>query len=238
MSQNTPHSSSDQPRPDRSASGPPSASERLKQDVGDATEQAKQHVRNFAGQAKDEAAKAKAVGEKKIQQATESAKAIGRDYAKQKKSQAAAEVGVFRDAVQKAADMLSEENHNGVASYVSAAAEQLDRLRESIEVRNVGDLFGEAQRVARKHPEIVYGGLFIAGLALMRFLKASKDEDDSSDLAGQYPVGSGRPDRLRRGQRLPRGPVVPGNSRLLGRGSSPTNVIASDTVVTNLRYNA
>ena len=238
MSHATSLSSGNQPRPDKSTFGPQSASERLKQDVGGATEQAIQHVRDFAGQAKDEAVKAKAVGEKKIRQATESVKATSRDYAKQKKSQAAAEVGVFRDAVQKAADKLSEDNHEGVASYVSAVAEQLDRLREGIEERNVGDLFGEAQRVARKHPEMVYGGLFVAGLALIRFLKASKDKDDLSDRTGKSAIDSARPDRLRRGLRLPRDPGVPDNSRPLGREPSRANMIASDVVVTNPRCNA
>lgn len=202
-----------------------------------AAEQAKQRANDLAAEATDEVAKLKAAGEKKVREATESVKATTRDYAKQKKSQAASEVGVFRDAVQKAADKLSEENHEGVASYVSAAAEQLDRLRVSIEDRNVGDLFGEAQRVARKHPEIVYGGMFVAGLALMRLLKASKD-DDQVDSFGDRQVGSSRPDRMRRGQRMPGDAGVPRDTRLPSRQPRSTAVVASDTVVVNPRYNA
>jgi hypothetical protein len=200
-------------------------------------EQAKQRARDLAADATDEMAKLKAAGEKKVRQATESVKATTHDYAKQKKSQAASEVGVFRDAVQKAADKLSEQNHGGVAGYVSAAAEQLDRLRESIEDRNVGDLFGEAQRVARKHPEIVYGGMFVAGLALMRFLKASND-GDQADQTTDYPVASSRPDRIRRGQRIPGNPGATSGPRSPGRQPSPTTVVASDTFVVNPRHNA
>ncbi len=165
------------------------------------TEQVTRQAKELSGQARDQAARAKAAGEKKIHEATESVKATSRDYFKQKKSQAAAEVGVFRDAVQKAANKLREEDHQGVASYVSAAAEQLDRLRESIEERQVGDPLGEAQRIARKHPEVVYGGLIVAGLAIMRFLKASNEKDEASQATtGSHPTSDRRPERTGRGQ--------------------------------------
>lgn len=231
MSQRTqPHS----PSHGQSGQSKPSAGERLKKDASDAAEQVKQRASDLSDQAKSEATKAKAFGDKKVRQATESVKATSRDYAKQKKSQAACEVGVFRDAVQKAADKLSEENHVGVASYVSAAAEQLDRLRESIEERNVGDLLGEAHRVARKHPEIVCGGMFVAGLALMRFLKASNGADADADAdVDKHRVGSTRPVQMQRGQRLPRDPGVPRDSRLSGRQPPRTSIVSSDTVVTN-----
>ncbi len=200
-------------------------------------EQAKQRASDLAAEATDEAAKLKAAGEKKVRQATESVKATTRDYAKQKKSQAASEVGVFRDAVQKAADKLSEEDHGGVAGYVSAAAEQLDRLRESIEDRNVGDLFGEAQRVARKHPEIVYGGMFVAGLALMRFLKASND-NDGADQFGDHQDGNSRPDPMRRGHQVSRDFGTPRDTRMPSRQARPTPVVSRDAVVGNPRHNA
>ncbi len=200
------------------------------------TEQVKQHASNLTDQAHAETAKAKELGEKKIREATESVKATSRDYAKQKKSQAASEIGVFRDAVQKAADKLSEENHEGVASYVAAAAEQLDRLRESIEDRSVGDLLRDAQRVARKHPEIVYGGMFVTGLALMRFLKASSD-DDSSDVDGKR-VGGTVPKQTNRGRQLPRDPRLSQDSQLPGRQSPRTTDAFRDTVVTNPNYTA
>jgi hypothetical protein len=199
-------------------------------------EQVKQHASNLTDQARAEAGKTKALGEKKIRAATESVKATSRDYAKQKKTQAASEIGVLRDAVQKAADKLIEENHEGVAGYVSAAAEQLDRLRESIEERSVGDLVGEAQRVARKHPEIVYGGMFVAGLALMRFLKASSDAD-TPDREGKR-VSETNPQRMNRGQQTPRGPAVPRDSQLPRRQTPRTANAFSDTVVTNPNYTA
>lgn len=202
------------------------------------TKQVTQQAKDLTEQDQDQVAQAKAVGEKKIREATESVKATGRDYVQQKKSQAAAEVGVFRDVVQKAADKLCEEDHQGVASYVSAAAEQLDRLRESIEQRNVGDLFGEAQRVARKHPEVVYGGLFVAGLALMRFLKASSDGNDSAQASGSHPSSDRRPERSGRGQHALRPRGFPQSPQSLHRQPDRSPFDSRDNVVTQPTHNA
>lgn len=120
-----------------------------------------------------------------VYEATEKVKAVGRDYATRKKSQAVAELDVFRDAILSAANKLKEENHDTVGSYVAAAAEQIGRLRSSIDQRNVQSLLNEAQSLTRRHPEVVYGGLFVAGVALMRFLKASSREDEAARLAAR-----------------------------------------------------
>ncbi|KAA1261157.1 hypothetical protein LF1_37020 [Rubripirellula obstinata] len=115
-----------------------------------------------------EAAKAKAC------QAAEQAKQSGAQYAREKKARVADEIGVFSGAIRKASGKLHDEQHDSIASYVDAAAEQLDRCRQSLESKDVGELVDDVQDFARRRPEVVYGGLFVAGLAAMRFLKASK----------------------------------------------------------------
>lgn len=115
-----------------------------------------------------EAAKAKAC------QAAEQAKQSGAQYACEKKARVADEIGVFSGAIRKASSKLRDEQHDSIASYVDAAAEQLDRCRQSLESKDVGELIDDVQDFARRRPEVVYGGLFVAGLAAMRFLKASK----------------------------------------------------------------
>jgi hypothetical protein len=120
-----------------------------------------------------------------LYQATEKVKAVGRDYATRKKSQAVAELDIFRDAILSAANKLKDEDHDTVGCYVAAAAEQIGRLRSSLDQRNVQSLLNEAQSLTRRHPEVVYGGLFVAGVALMRFLKASSREDEAAKLAAR-----------------------------------------------------
>lgn len=114
-----------------------------------------------------EAAKAKAC------QAAGQAKESGAQYAREKKARVAEEIGVFSGAIRKASSKLHDEQHDSIASYVDAAAEQLDCCRHSLESKDIGEIVDDVQDFARRRPEVVYGGLFVAGLAAMRFLKAS-----------------------------------------------------------------
>jgi len=109
----------------------------------------------------------------KAREAATQAKQSGVRYAHEKKARLAEELGVFSGAIRKASDKLHDEHHDSIASYVDAAAEQLDCCRQSIESKEVGELVDDAQDFVRRRPEVVYGGLFVAGLAAMRFLKAS-----------------------------------------------------------------
>ncbi len=78
-------------------------------------------------------------------------------------------------AVRDAADRL-EEDHSPVACYVRTAAEGLDRAADRLRDADLGDIYGDAERFARRHPEVVLGGLFLVGVGIARFLKASSDD--------------------------------------------------------------
>lgn len=152
--------------------------------VGGATGKSPQGNRVDADSVKDQAkrqvdsAKRQAVevtdqAKQGLREATDRAKETGKNYAADKKRQAGGEIGVFSDAIRSAAETLHEENHDSVACYADAAAEQLDRLRDTIESRSSREWVHDARNLIHRRPEIVYGGLFVAGLAMMRFLKAS-----------------------------------------------------------------
>jgi hypothetical protein len=184
---------------------------RAKQDVAQTSEKVKQYGSNLAEEAKEQATQAKAVVTEKVCEATESVKASGRQYFIRKKEQATEELCVFRDAIREAADKLRQENHPEIASYVAAAAEQCDRMRDVLEHRGIGELAEDAKRFTRRHPEMVYGGLFFAGLAMMRFLKASGRHESDVQMnrprlspsgpspysaTSQWPAGSMQEGRL------------------------------------------
>lgn len=148
-----------QPNGREQASGP----EPTKQQAKQAAESVQQQATEMT-----EAAKQKAF------EAAEHAKQSGAQYARQKKARIAEEIGIFSGAIRKASSKLHEEQHDSIASYVDVAAEQLDHYRQSLESKDIGELIDDVQDFTRRRPEIVYGGMFIAGLAAMRFLKASK----------------------------------------------------------------
>lgn len=143
----------------------PREAEKLREQASDKREELTQQASEVAEQAK-----------RKAREAAEHAKSSGMQYAREKKVRLAEEIGVLSDAIRKASGKLHEEQHESIASYVDVAAEQLDRCRQAIETREVGELVGDAQEFARRRPELVYGGLFVAGLAAMRFLKASTSD--------------------------------------------------------------
>lgn len=185
-----------------------STANRVKQDAAQVTERVKQQGANLAEEVKGQA---KNMASEKMHEATENVKATSREYLAKKKHQASEELGVFRDAINKAAEKLRQENHPEVASYVAAAAEQFDRVRNVLEQRGIGDLASDARRFTRQHSELVYGGMFFAGLSMMRFLKASgrHDRDVEAErrmachrpspytVTSQWPAGKLRESRQR-----------------------------------------
>jgi len=147
-----------------------------KQRASQAAESVTQSVADNQEELKRQAAELSQAAQQKACEAAEQAKQSGAQYAREKKALVAEEIGVFSGAIRKASSKLHEEQHDSIASYVDAAAEQLDRYRRSLESKDVGELLDDAQDFTRRHPEVVYGGLFVAGLAAMRFLKASKPQ--------------------------------------------------------------
>lgn len=215
------------------------AAQKASRDAGNAAQQIKHEASRAAEKAKDQAQGVKQDVASSIHQATDQVKATGRDYANRKKAQAVAELSIFRDAIMQAADKLKNEDHETVGCYVEAAAEQIDRLRQTLEHRSVQSVLSDAQAITRRHPEIVYGGLFFAGVALMRFLKAShrdgdeimarrtrmgdpsRDYRDARFRSGQNGYGAGQ--RSQTGQRSQMGqrPQTPSQSTSTTPGLSP-----------------
>lgn len=147
--------------------------EHARQAASQATESVKQQAAATQEELKRQAAEVAEAAKQKACEAAEQAKHSGVQYAHQKKVHLAEEIGVFSKAIRKASDKLHEEQHDSIASYVDVAAEQLDRCRQSLESKDINELVDDVQDFARRRPEMVYGGMFIAGLAAMRFLKAS-----------------------------------------------------------------
>lgn len=152
----------------------PHGTEHARQAASQATESVKQQAAAKQEELKRQAADVADAAKQKACEAAEQAKHSGVQYAHEKKARVAEEIGVFSNAIRKASGKLHEEEHGSIASYVDVAAEQLDRCRQSLESKEINEIVDDVQDFARRRPEVVYGGMFVAGLAAMRFLKASK----------------------------------------------------------------
>jgi len=130
--------------------------QQAKQSVSAATDQAKRTAADYARQAKDR----------------------GQDLLAQQKETAAAQLHTVGEAVHRAADKFREDKDDNIAGYVDAFADEVDRLSGYLKGRDLPAVWHDAQDFARRRPEWFLGGMFVAGLALTRFLKASARRHD------------------------------------------------------------
>ena len=88
----------------------------------------------------------------------------------------------------------------GLADYVDSAAGAVEQLNQYLEERNLAQVIEDAGEVARRHPGMVIGGMFLTGLALGRFLKASESRqgEESDDDGGEEEEESPRASSRRR----------------------------------------
>lgn len=145
-------------------------------------------ARNVATQASDSAHKAVEHAREAARDTTRRIREQGTSLATAQKERAAEELSHFGRAIHRAAETLHDEGDHNIADYADMAAGQIDQATDYLRERDLGALVDDAEETTRRRPELVYGGLFVAGLALSRFLKASTrnrrrvSQSDNSEL--------------------------------------------------------
>lgn len=184
-------------RPDEPAAGRPGndPQDRLKQHAGDvkrqaddvrqatgeAVQQAGEKLRNAGRQAKDQVVQT-------ARQATSQAGERASNVLAAQKTRLADEVSVFAEALHKAGDTLDERNDQAIGRYVHQAADCIDSCVNYLRERDTSEMVRGIGGFTRRHPEVVLGGLFLAGVAAARFLKAS-DRNRSGEFGGDRDYG-------------------------------------------------
>lgn len=69
-----------------------------------------------------------------------------------------------------------------VARYMETASRRIESAADYVSTAEVADLVREAERFARRQPAIFFGGAFLLGLAVGRFVKSSRSESSESEL--------------------------------------------------------
>jgi len=141
----------------------------------------------------------RAVAEQATQQVSGAAKALkgqGGEFLAQQKRRAAAELTGVAGSIRETAGQLEQGplGGTGVTAYVEAAADGAETVARYLDERDLGDLVDDAADVVRRQPRWFVGGLFVAGLAMARFVKASQTRAAASS-GGEQPDGNaGRAD--------------------------------------------
>jgi hypothetical protein len=92
-------------------------------------------------------------------------------------------IGTIARAIRTTTQELREQRHETMAEYVDRAADQLERLSSGLKNKDIGELFRDAQSLARRQPAMFVGSAFAIGLLGARFLKSS-----SADRGHQPPA--------------------------------------------------
>ena len=97
----------------------------------------------------------------------------GDEYVNDHKRRVAENVTIVAAAVRRAAEKLQDSDASAIANYASSAADGIDGIARYINEQDLQQLASELAQVARKNPALVLGGLFLTGLTVGRFTKAT-----------------------------------------------------------------
>jgi gas vesicle protein len=128
---------------------------------------------------KEKAQQAKSRVAEQGAEAINRAKDKGRAFADDQKNHLGERIHGYGSAVRRAADKLREERDPNIAHYAEMVADRLDEAADYVRTSDPSKVLRDVENAARRRPEIFFGGMFVAGLVLARFLKASSERDDS-----------------------------------------------------------
>lgn len=140
--------------------------------LADKSREVKESARQKAKQAKDTVVE-------KGSEAVHQAKDKTRAFAEERKTQLGERIHGYGSSIRRAADKLRDEEDPNIAHYADVVADKLDQAADYVQSRDPGMILRDVENAARRRPEIFFGGMFLAGLVIARFLKASSQRDDT-----------------------------------------------------------
>lgn len=148
------------------------------------------------GTIKDEAARAserlKDQGEAMLHRMEER----GSEMLNEQKERLCGEIHHYSTALRRAAESLHEDQDERVASAADRIADELESAADYLDRRPISQIYRDAEDFARRRPEWVFGGLFLAGLAFGRFLKASSKNRLAEEPGANYRTPYAQNDNL------------------------------------------
>lgn len=156
-----------------------------------AGEAVKEQARHVAGQLKEKAGQVRQQMSEKARHAAEQAESLAAGTAEQGKQRTVEELSHLSAAARAAAQTLREQQDVRIAGYADGLADQIERVTSYLRDKRVQDMARDVRQMARNHPALVMGGLFVAGLALARFLKATDRQTQDWDPSGAWAGGAG-----------------------------------------------
>jgi len=128
---------------------------------GEVSRTAKDQASQLGQAAKDLASTTAVKVQDQVQTALSQQKSAGADY-----------IGAIAQATERAAGEFAEALPQA-AQYIRKASSQMENVANIVRTRDVRELVGEVEKLARSQPALFFGGAVILGFAALRFLKSS-----------------------------------------------------------------
>ena len=161
--------------PPETPSGAPRPSQGGRQETPkQATQAAQTEIEKLKGAAREQGSAAVEEIKTVAQSAAREAQEAGRDFVHEQKENLAQKVDKYAGAVRAASQRLRSAEGNVLADPAQKAAEQLERMSSYLREKEPTDFLDDLESFTRRRPEVVFGGLFVVGLAAARFFKASR----------------------------------------------------------------
>ena len=108
------------------------------------------------------------------QSAVHTAQETGQNFVKSQKENLASRFSEYANAVQSISEKLRENDDNILAGPAEKAAGSLNRISDYLREKEPAEVLDDLESLARRKPELVFGGLFVIGFTAARFFKASR----------------------------------------------------------------
>lgn len=115
----------------------------------------------------------------------ERVKSEGEQFLTGRRGLLAEQLANVSDATRQAAEKLHDTDSEFIAGYVDRAADQVQAIGRYIEQNDLHEVIEDAGVIARRQPLLFAGGMFLAGLAAARFLKAATHEQSGHKRTGR-----------------------------------------------------
>lgn len=138
------------------------------------------------------------------QQVSSQAKESARGAYERGKHSALTELENIASALREVAQSMQQKEGASSSRLMRTAAEKLEGLSATIDQKNLDDVVGDVERLARRNPAVFIGSAIALGFIASRFLKASRPSHDISSDENDFEI------------------VSP------GIGSMPSSTVASD----------
>ena len=102
---------------------------------------------------------------------------------------------------QQAGEHARKEEKTTIANYADQAAEQIEKLSQTVGEREVDNLLYETKQLAQKQPAWLVGGALAAGFLGARFLRSSGEEQESQNGQQEQQGSQGSSESSGEGQR-------------------------------------